>query len=158
MKHIIRSLKYLAALCGVYFLAIYLMYVSGYLALTPLESVEALAASPNFKLKLVMLLALIALYPKLGFITRETKGSTKEHKQQIINAFANSGFRLKSETEEEMIFVQSNLLKKVTFLFEDDIHVKQLGEMISIEGNRRGVAYVIYRLEGYIANSDRAQN
>lgn len=157
MKHLVRSLKYLFALVAVYFLAIYLMYVSGYITLSPLESVEALAASPNIQMEGLLLLAIVALYPKLGFITRETKGNIATHKQQIINAFAVNGFRLKSESAEELVFVQNNILKKITFLFEDDIHVTQKGEMISMEGNRRGVAYVIYRLEGYIANSDRSQ-
>ena len=41
-------------------------------------------------------------------------------------------------------------MRRYTLLFEDEICVSQQGKMIQIEGIRRGVARVVYRLDSYI--------
>ena len=41
-------------------------------------------------------------------------------------------------------------LHRLLLLFEDEILVSQYGQWILVEGIRRGVARVIYRLDSYI--------
>ena len=47
-------------------------------------------------------------------------------------------------------FRGDGLLKRLTLLFEDDVTVYQEGDEIVIDGIRRGVARVVYRLGGYL--------
>ena len=48
------------------------------------------------------------------------------------------------------LFLLLLLLHRLLLLFEDEILVSQYGQWILIEGIRRGVARVIYRLDSYI--------
>ena len=60
------------------------------------------------------------------------------------------GFKPVRESEHEMVFRADSLFKRLTLLFEDEIRVTQTGEWITIEGIRRGVARVYYRLQSYL--------
>ena len=49
-----------------------------------------------------------------------------------------------------MVFWADSLFKRLTLLFGNVIRVTQTGEWIAIEGIRRGVARVYYRLQSYL--------
>ena len=49
-----------------------------------------------------------------------------------------------------MIFRADNWGKKILLLGEDELKVSQYGQWIRIEGIRRGVARVQYRLDSYL--------
>ena len=49
-----------------------------------------------------------------------------------------------------MTFRADNWAKKLGLLGEDEIKVEQYGQWIRIEGIRRGVARVHYRLDSYL--------
>lgn len=49
-----------------------------------------------------------------------------------------------------MVFRADTLLQKLMLLGEDEIRVSQYGQWIVLDGIRRGVARVQYRLDSYI--------
>ncbi len=155
-KYVIRSVKYLAALIGVYFLVMCVMNLTGNLQVSPVDTFSMILASENGALKLALIVVIAAVQPLFGYITRFVDGDIHEHRTQIVSAMSASGFRLVEERDDEMIFRADTILRRVAFLFEDDIHVTQEGETIKIVGIRRGVAYIVYRLDGYIKSSNRA--
>ena len=145
MKYLIRSVKYFIALCVLYLIIMALML------LTEAGSVlAALVHSTRGQVLIVAVVLLSALYPKFGFIRRQEIGSLRKNREQILNAFVSEGFKPVRESEHEMVFRADSLFKRLTLLFEDEIRVTQTGEWITIEGIRRGVARVYYRLQSYL--------
>ena len=145
MKYLIRSVKYFIALCVLYLIIMALMLLTNTSVLTPSETFSALVHSTRGQVLIVAVVLLSALYPKFGFIRRQEK-----NREQILNAFVSEGFKPVRESEHEMVFRADSLFKRLTLLFEDEIRVTQTGEWITIEGIRRGVARVYYRLQSYL--------
>ena len=150
MKYLIRSVKYFLALCVLYLVVMGLMFVTNTSLLPPSETFYALIHSTRGQILIVAVVLLSALYPGFGFVCRQQLGSLTINREQIINAFASEGFKLVRESETEMVFRGASFFKRLMLLYEDEIHVTQCGEWISIDGNRRGVARVNYRLESYL--------
>ena len=123
MKYLIRSVKYFIALCVLYLIIMALMLLTNTSVLTPSETFSALVHSTRGQVLIVAVVLLSALYPKFGFIRRQEIGSLRKNR---------------------------SLFKRLTLLFEDEIRVTQTGEWITIEGIRRGVARVYYRLQSYL--------
>ena len=96
------------------------------------------------------IVVLAALYPRFGFVERKVEGDVEENRQQIVNAFRSSGFSLRSEEDGVMVFRADTILQKLMLLGEDEIKVSQYGQWIVLDGIRRGVARVQYRLDSYI--------
>lgn len=152
MRYLVRSVKYLLFLVVLYIGLMALMNYTNTLAM-PLE--DTLYAQTHTWRGWVMLGAVVLLsatYPLFGFIRREVRGHINTHHAQIVKAFEVAGFRLCEEDGQRMIFRAEGVLKRLSLLYEDEIHVSQQGDKIQIEGIRRGVAKVVYRLVAYIEN------
>ena len=143
MKYLIRSVKYFIALCVLYLIIMALMLLTNTSVLTPSETFSALVHSTRGQVLIVAVVLLSALYPK-------EIGSLRKNREQILNAFVSEGFKPVRESEHEPVFRADSLFKRLTLLFEDEIRVTQTGEWITIEGIRRGVARVYYRLQSYL--------
>ncbi len=154
MKYFVRAFKYLISLCIVYLGVIYLMAFTGMSHIAPSETLTLLIHSQRGIIMVIAILALSFSYPVFGFMRKEISGNLVSHRTQIIDSFNFNGFTLKSEGDGVMIFKVDNFFKRVTFLFEDEVSVSQVGDKLVVEGIRRGVAYIIYRLESAI---DRAE-
>ncbi len=102
---------------------------------------------------IVAILALSASYPVFGFMKQEVSGDMTDNHEDIIRAMTANGFKLKHEGEGVMTFECDNLFKKLAFMLEDEITVTQVGDKLVVEGIRRAVSYIVYRLEGYISFS-----
>ena len=98
----------------------------------------------------LMGLMLAAVYPRFGFVVRRVEGDIEENREQILNAFRSAGFSLRSEEDGAMTFRADNFGQKLMLLGEDEIKVSQYGQWIVLDGIRRGVARVQYRLDSYI--------
>lgn len=149
-KYIIRSLKYFCALCVLCIALMGLMLMTGTSRLT-LDTVfyEMFHTGTYLKL-LITIVALAAAYPRFGFVVRKVEGDVEENREQIVNAFRSSGFSLRSEEDGVMTFRADNFVQKLMLLGEDEIKVSQYGQWIVLDGIRRGVARVQYRLDSYI--------
>lgn len=150
MKYLIRSLKYLVALCVLCVVLMALMILTGSSNLTAEETIYLMFHSDRFVLLGVAMVVLAAAYPRFGFITRRVEGDVEQHRTQINNALHTAGFRLVKEEDGVLFFRGDGLLKRLSLLFEDEISVRQYGQWIEIEGIRRGVAKAWYLLDSYI--------
>ena len=150
MKYFIRSLKYFVALCVICVAILALMLATGTSALTLDQTVYVMFHTSRYATLFAAIVVLAALYPKFGFVVRKVEGDVEENREQIVNAFRSSGFSLRSEEDGVMVFRADTLLQKLILLGEDEIRVSQYGQWIVLDGIRRGVARVQYRLDSYI--------
>ncbi len=149
-KYLIRSLKYFCALCVLCVAIMFLNRIAGTARLTVSETLYVMFHTPRGMLLPGAIILLAALYPKFGFVVRQVEGDIAENREQILNAFRSEGFSLRSQTDDAMVFRADNWSKKLLMLGEDEIKVSQYGQWIRIEGIRRGVARVQYRLDSYL--------
>ncbi len=154
MKYFSRAIKYLLSLCIIYVVVIYAMSFVGVAASSPEATFSSLVSTSRGIIMIVAILALSFSYPVFGFMRQEVTGDMSADRDAIIKAFAAYGFSLKSEGEGEMTFGSDNFIKKITLLFEDKINVTQVGDKLVVEGIRRVVPIVIYRLEAMISFSE----
>jgi hypothetical protein len=110
------------------------------------DYIVATFATTRGKLLGVAVVVLSAIYPRMGFMTRQVECDMKEEHDYILSIFAVAGFTLKEESEGRMVFKADNILSRVVMLFEDEITVEQNGPMLDITGIRRAVAKVVYRM------------
>lgn len=150
MQYFIRSLKYFAALCVICMAVVGLMLVTGTSALTFDETLYVMFHSDRYVTLLAAIVVLAAFYPKFGFVVRKVEGDMEQHREQIVNAFKSAGFSLRREKEGVMTFKADGIVHKLMLLGEDEIKVSQYGQWIVLDGIRRGVARVEYRLDSYI--------
>lgn len=150
MKYFIRSLKYFVALCVLCAAIMALNRLSGFATLTLEETFYVMFHTTRGLMLPAVIVLLAAFYPKFGFVQRRVEGDVEENREQIVNAFRSSGFSLRSEEDGVMVFRADTLLQKLMLLGEDEIRVSQYGQWIVLDGIRRGVARVQYRLDSYI--------
>lgn len=150
MQYLIRSVKYFVALCVICMGILALMLLTGTSALPAEETLYVMFHTTRYARLLAAIVVLAALYPRFGFIRRRTEGDVEEDREQIVAAFRAAGFELRGEQEGVMTFRAGTLPHRLLLLFEDEIRVSQYGQWIELEGIRRGVARVEYRLDSYL--------
>ena len=143
MKYFIRSLKYFVALCVICVAILALMLATGTSALTLDQTVYVMFHTSRYATLFAAIVVLAALY----------EGDVEQNREQIVNAFKSAGFSLRGEEDGVMTFRADGPLRKLMLLGEDEIKVSQYGQWIQIDGIRRGVARVEYRLDSYIQMS-----
>lgn len=155
MRYLIRSAKYFCALCVLCTAIIYANSLTGMAALSVQETFYVMFHTPRGLLMPVMIVVMAACYPRFGFVVRKVEGDVEENRQQIVNAFRSAGFSLCREEEEKLIFRADGRLHRLLLLCEDEIEISQYGQWILLQGIRRGVARVEYRLDSYLQMSRR---
>lgn len=150
MKYFLRSLKYFCALCVLCIVLMGLMLMTGTSALSLDDTIYVMFHTDRYLMLAVALVVLAALYPRFGFVVRKVEGDVELNREQIVNAFRSAGFSLRSDEDGQMTFRADNFLRKLMLLGEDEIKVSQYGQWITLDGIRRGVARVEYRLDSYI--------
>lgn len=153
--YFLRSLKYFVAMTAFCLALMALMILSGTSLLTFDETLYLMFHSPRFLALLGALVVLAACYPRFGFVRRKVEGDVETHRTQIVNAFGSAGFSLESEADGVMTFRAEGFLHRLGLLYEDRITVSQYGQWILLDGIRRGVARVAYRLDSYIRMTER---
>lgn len=148
-KYLIRSAKYFVALC-VLLLAIMALNRAMGSTLTIRETFYVMFHTTRGLLLPVVVVVLALCYPRFGFIVRRVEGDTELDREQIVNAFRSAGFSLRREEEGTLFFRADGFVQKLLLLWEDEIRVSQYGQWIELDGIRRGVARVQYRLDSYL--------
>ncbi len=136
-----------------YVVAVWLMSVVGASMLSARDTIFVMFQTTRGILLWVAILVWVAIYPKVGYIKRESSADLDADKEQIMTAFVMSGYELMEQNEDEMRFRASNFFRRLRLLFEDEVVVRR-GKMggVEIEGVRRTVAYAMMRLNGYLAH------
>ncbi|WP_418992866.1 hypothetical protein [Alistipes sp.] len=150
MKYAIRSAKYFLALCVLCAALMVLNRTLGWATLTPGETFYVMFHTPRGVLLPAMIVLLAAFYPRFGFVVRKVEGDVVRNREQIVNAFLSAGFSLHDEHGGVMTFRAKGFVHRLMLLWEDEIRVTQQDDRIVLDGIRRGVARVQYRLESYI--------
>lgn len=148
-KYLIRSAKYFVALC-VLLVAIMALNRAMGSTLTIRETFYVMFHTTRGLLLPVVVVMLALCYPRFGFIVRRVEGDTELDREQIVNAFRSAGFSLRREEEGTLFFRADGFVQKLLLLWEDEIRVSQYGQWIELDGIRRGVARVQYRLDSYL--------
>ena len=148
-KYLIRSAKYFVALC-VLLVAIMALNRAMGSTLTIRETFYVMFHTTRGLLLPVVVVVLALCYPRFGFIVRRVEGDTELDREQIVNAFRSAGFSLRREEEGTLFFRADGFVQKLLLLWEDAIRVSQYGQWIELDGIRRGVARVQYRLDSYL--------
>ena len=148
-KYLIRSAKYFVALC-VLLVAIMALNRDMGSTLTIRETFYVMFHTTRGLLLPVVVVVLALCYPRFGFIVRRVEGDTELDREQIVNAFRSAGFSLRREEEGTLFFRADGFVQKLLLLWEDEIRVSQYGQWIELDGIRRGVARVQYRLDSYL--------
>lgn len=155
LDYIVKSVKYFAALCVLYTALIWVMYALNLTPVSPADNFRALVGTSRGAVMMIVVAILSALYPRFGFMSRRTEGDTVENREQIMRACTDNGYVLRSEKDGTMTFRADSLPQRASMLFEDEVRISQYGQWIVVEGHRRGVARIMYRLQPYI---DRVKN
>lgn len=150
MKYFIRSAKYFIALCVLCTVLMTLMIMTRTSATTLDQTIYLMFNTDRYVMLFFAIVVLAIVYPRFGFIKRRVEGDVVRNREQIINAFRAAGFSLRGEENGVMSFRADGFLQKLMLLWEDEIFVSQEGAAILIDGIRRGVARVEYRLDSYI--------
>ncbi len=153
--YLLRAFKYFVAMCVLCVAIMALMLLSGTSALSLDETLYVMLHTNRYLTLLIAIIVLAALYPRFGFVSRKVEGDLERHRQQLVNAFKSAGFSLSEESDGKLTFRADTLLHRTMLLFEDRIEVSQYGQWIVLEGIRRGVARVGYRLDSYIQTAER---
>lgn len=148
-KYLIRSAKYFVALC-VLLVAIMALNRAMGSTLTIRETFYVMFHTTRGLLLPVVVVVLALCYPRFGFIVRRVEVDTELDREQIVNAFRSAGFSLRREEEGTLFFRADGFVQKLLLLWEDEIRVSQYGQWIELDGIRRGVARVQYRLDSYL--------
>ena len=147
MRYLVRSAKYFAAFCVLYVAIIWIsVKTTSSMDVSVWDYIVATFATTRGKLLGVAVVVLSALYPRMGFMTRQVQCDMKQERDFILSIFAVAGFTLKEESEGRMVFKADNILSRIVMLFEDEIVVEPNGPKLDITGIRRAVAKVIYRM------------
>ena len=142
-----RSAKYFAAFCVLYVAIIWIsVKTTSSMDVSVWDYIVATFATTRGKLLGVAVVVLSALYPRMGFMTRQVQCDMTGERDFILSIFAVAGFTLKEESQGRMVFRADNILSRIVMLFEDEIVVEQNGPKLDITGIRRAVAKVIYRM------------
>ncbi len=152
MRFFQRSIKYFLSLCLAYVVVLYALSFTEMMVLTRGQTFNAVFSTHRGLVMVIAIVALSAAYPYFGFMKRRLKGDITKERDIIIKAFELQHFRvMKIEEGFRITFVAEGLFKRLSMLFEDHILVTQMGEEFEIRGNRKGVAYVVFRLEAALA-------
>ena len=147
MRYLIRAVKYFFAFCVLYVGVVWLSILTQKgMDVSVWDSISATMATERGRMLALAVVALSAAYPFFGFVKRSVKWDMATDADRLVEIFAAAGFALKEQGEGKMVFKANNILDRLVMLFEDEIVVEQQGEQITLDGIRRGVAKVIYRL------------
>lgn len=153
-RYLVRSVKYLIALCVLYVALMWLMHISSSRQITFIEEWQLLFSTWRGYMMVVALLLLAAAYPKFGFVRRRVVGNIIADREQIETAFRVAGFVAVSDEGGELLF-RAHGVRRLTMLFEDDVVVRQVGDELEFDGLRRATVPIAYTVERYLENKHR---
>jgi hypothetical protein len=155
VRYIVCAVKYLLAFIVLYLGLLWLSQRVSGVDVPLFDSVMFTLQTTKGKLLVAAVVVLAAMYPKWGFIVRRVECDMTEDREQILAAFHASGFELVAEDGDKMVFHADNVVRRLSFLLEDEICVTQYGQWCEIRGIRRAAARIAYRLDMYMTNKRR---
>ena len=154
-KYIVRSLKYLVALCVLYVvLMAFMHHYNNPFGLTIEQRVQLMFSTWRGCGMVIATFVLAATYPFFGYVKRTFEGDIVADREQLNRAADFVGLELVSESAEELVY-HAKGLRRLVMLFEDTVRVRQCGSQIEVEGLRRVAVRMAFDAERYITNKRR---
>ena len=117
-----------------------------------LDVLKAQLYSQHGAMLISAFVGLAMIYPLFGYMKRTVANCDMvEDAVRIHNAMQCFGFEVVGQRGEYTVFRAKGFLRRLTFMFEDEVLVRQVGSGIEIAGIRRAVARIIYQLNAYIS-------
>ena len=153
MRYVVRSLKYFLLICVLYLGIVW--YESLNVAVEGVSFLDVLKAqlySQHGAMLISAFVILAMIYPLFGYMKRTVDNCDMvEDAVRIHNAMQCFGFEVVGQRGEYTVFRAKGFIRRLSFLFEDEVLVRQVGSGIEIAGIRRAVARIIYQLHAYIS-------
>ena len=147
-----RAVKYMVRLLVLVFALIAVMVATGMARTGADGNLADVFMTPKALLLFAIIVLWSLVYPKLGFIRQPLKMDFNAGKEQIQKVFSDNGFVLVEQKDNEMIFRMSSPLRRTLALWEDRIVVSATDGGIEMEGMRKEVARIEFRLQPFLQN------
>ena len=154
VKYLIRSVKYLVSLCVLCVALVWLMRSTNGVVLTPAEQLQIMFSTWRGWSLVATIIILSATYPYFGFVRRRFEGDITRDGEQIEAACRLAHLVIIARNDEEIV-VRAEGLQRLVSLFEDEVHIRQCGSQIEVEGLRRIAVRLAFDIERYITNKQR---
>ena len=145
-----RAVKYMVRLLVLVFALIAVMVATGMARTGADGNLTDVFMTPKALLLFAIIVLWSLVYPKLGFIRQPLKMDFNAGKEQIHKVFSDNGFVLVEQKDNEMIFRMSSPLRRTLALWEDRIVVSATDGGIEMEGMRKEVARIEFRLQPFL--------
>ena len=155
-KYIIRSAKYLVAFCVVYVVFMAFVHYSEHLPITFAQRWQLMFATWRGWGMVVGIILLAATYPIFGFTKRSFEADIVADREQLDMAAEVAGLKLVAAKEKELVY-RTEGLRRVIKLYEDEVHIRQNGTQIEVEGLRSLSVRIAFDAERYITNKHRRE-
>ena len=154
-KYLIRSVKYLVALCVLYVaLMAFMHHYNNPFGLTIEQRVQLMFDTWRGCGMIIATFVLALTYPFFGYVKRTFEGDIVADREQLNRAANFVGLELVSESGEELVY-HAKGLRRLVMLFEDTVRVRQCGSQSEVEGLRRIAVRFAFDAERYITNKRR---
>jgi hypothetical protein len=154
-KYLIRSVKYLVALCVLYVaLMAFMHHYNNPFGLTIEQRMQLMFDTWRGCGMVIATFVLATTYPFFGYVKRTFEGDIVKDREQLNRAADFVGLELVSESGEELVY-HAKGLRRLVMLFEDTVRVRQCGSQIEVEGLRRIAVRMAFDAERYITNKRR---
>lgn len=147
MKHLIRSIKYFFYFAFLTTLIICALVLTG-LADGDIDTMFRGGSSAIWKMA-VFFVAIAAVYPKVGFITRRicTDRSWSETRNEVIGFMKERRYDLESEEDGTVTFRQRGTADRLRRMYEDRVTITVKDDGLEMEGLRKDVFRLSANLE-----------
>lgn len=145
-----RAVKYMVRLLVLVFVLIAVMVATGMARTGADGNLADVFLTPKALLLLAIIVLWSLVYPKLGFIRQPLKMDFNAGKEQIQKVFSDNGFVLLEQKDNMMVFRMSSSLGRLLALGEDRIVVSATEEGIEMEGLKKEVARIEFRLQPFL--------
>lgn len=130
-----------------------LMFVTGSTRVSAAAMLHEMFSTSRGIMLLGALAVLSALYPRFGYVKRVVKADFRTNREEILNALRKNGYILVSEQSgRQMVFRADSFFKKLVMSFDDAVTVTDSGDTITVEGPRKAVVPVQFRIDTYVNN------
>ncbi len=151
-RYPIRAIKYFIWLLLLFIVVFIIMNITNTSQVRGLEGFTQMMVSRKGPMLIFAILALSLLYPLVGFMKREIKGNIE--KENIVQVMKDLGYNLRNYKGESMVFTARNPMRKLSMYFEDRIEIICNEQGITIDGIRKEVFKVEYRLTKFLLSKE----
>ena len=147
MKHLVRSIKYFFYFAFLTTLIICALVLTG-LAEGDIDTMFRGGSSAIWKMA-IFFVAIAAVYPKVGFITRKigTDRSWSETRNEVIGFMKERQYDLESEEDGTVTFRQRGTADRLRRMYEDRVTITVKDDGLEMEGLRKDVFRLSANLE-----------